>query len=313
MYIKCEYKAGPFTVMRIVCPDGPFFDVIPELGAMVYRIVLEDQKGDLIDVLRYDDPRELSENPLYRGRLLFPFNDRIPEGRFQFEGCQYQLPINEESDGSAIHGLVYNQNFKVQNLILSENKAAVTLYYSIDPDDWSFYPFGLDFSVTYSLSEKGFSVHFSFINHGDNTLPVALGWHPYFQLEDSVDLWRLKSGGSRYVAVDENLNPRGNFLPVEGTDFDFRSSNIINDKELDIALVRSPDGINFLESKERRLELYFDRNLFPFVQLFIPPERDSVAIEPITGATNSFNLDGMGRIELEPGEKREGVVKIALD
>ncbi|MFO7729815.1 MAG: aldose 1-epimerase [Spirochaetia bacterium] len=167
MYVKSEYKAGSYNVIRIEREDGVFFDIIPDLGAMVYRISLKDRKGIPVDILRFDKAEELSDNPLFRGRLLFPFNDRIPEGRFHYKGCDYQLPINEKSDGSAIHGLLYNREFEVRDLNLSENEASITLGYTIKKGDWYFYPFSLDFSVTYRLSEKGFSVDFTFVNQGE--------------------------------------------------------------------------------------------------------------------------------------------------
>ena len=82
---------------------------------------------------------------------------------------------------------------------------------------------------------------------------------------------------------------------------------------MDIAFTASSEGKVFLENKTDKLEIFFDTDLFPFVQLFIPPGRKSIAIEPITAATNAFNIDGLGKIELKPGEERSGSVKISLN
>ena len=44
-----------------------------------------------------DSDEEILLNPLFRGRLLFPFNDRIPNGKYYFDGREYSFPINDKA------------------------------------------------------------------------------------------------------------------------------------------------------------------------------------------------------------------------
>ena len=49
---------------------------------------------------------------------------------------------------------------------------------------------------------------------------------------------------------------------------------------------------------------------FGFTQLFIPPARDSIAVEPVTAATDAFNRPELGLRRLEPGAALRGTVRI---
>ncbi|MBB6480719.1 aldose 1-epimerase [Spirochaeta isovalerica] len=312
MFKRSEYSAGKYKVVRLDNDKGSFVDIIPQLGAMIYRLALKTGKGEVKDILRYDSPGELESNPMYRGRVLFPFNDRIPGGKYCFNNSVFFLPINEVSDNSSIHGLVYDKFFDEIHCLIQSDYAELTYSFSISDEDWSGYPFSINLNVTYRLSEKGFETAYHIKNTGIQRLPVALGWHPYFKLGDKVDDWILTCGGGKYVAVDEQLIPTGEIKSVSGTSLDFTVPAAINDSELDIAFSNSVDGTISLSNGMEQLILEFDTSLFPFVQLYIPPERDSIAIEPITGATNSFNIENLGRLVLAPGETKSGRVVLRL-
>jgi len=313
MYRRTEYTAGNCTVVRLENDRGAFVDVVPQLGAMVHRIGLISSGEVVRELLRSDLPEELENNPKYRGRLLFPFNDRIPQGKYTYEGVSYQLPVNAKSDGSSIHGLVYNRGFKEESCCLEEGLAKISFSYQIEEGEWASYPFSAAVVVTYGLSDKGFTAEYRISNKGKKKMPVALGWHPYFRLDGLVDNWTLHCEGGQYVEVDETLNPTGRIPDVSGTPFDFTSPRKIEGEELDIALTNPPSGMTFLSGNGEEISLYFDPDFFPYVQLYTPPARDSLAIEPITAATNAFNIDQLGRLDLEPGAEKRGTVVIGLN
>ena len=312
MFRKELYQIEDMDVVRIIDSNGRFMDIIPESGAMVYQVGLLNDRGIIRNILESDMDGEIKKNPWFRGRVLFPFNDRIPGGKYSFKGMDYELPINDIDDNSSIHGLVYNKPFSITNINLNDDSGEISLSMCIDKTDYASYPFSVTLDITYKLSKSGFSVNYSFQNRGVEPLPVALGWHPYFSLQENVDSLKLKAGGGQYVEVDESLNPTGDVLSVQGSSLDFRNSSLIGDKELDIAFNASSDGKIYLQNQTDQLEIEFDKELFPYVQLFIPPDRKSIAIEPITAATNAFNIDGIGLINLNPGQKRSGSVKISL-
>lgn len=312
MYKRDNLRIGDFDICRIHSDSGVYADVIPELGAMVVQIGLLDKEGEIRTILHSDSRDEFEKNPWFRGRILFPFNDRIPEGRYSYKGQNYQLPINSEEDGSAIHGLVYNRSFRELSMDLQDDCGEVTFVYTIDKKDFSYYPFSVELKVTYKLTERMFSVRYTIESHDNDTVPVALGWHPYFSFNQKVDSLLLQAGSGSYIAVDKELNPTGDILSASGSSLNFSKPRYIGDQELDLAFVAREKGKSLLSDGNHLLNIYFDSDLFTFVQLFIPPDRKSIAIEPITSATNSFNMPELGLIDLEPGESKSGLVTIHL-
>ena len=55
-----------------------------------------------------------------RGQVLIPWPNRLEDGRYEFDGRRYQLPLNEPEHQNAIHGLVRGAAWTV-----GEHKAVV--------------------------------------------------------------------------------------------------------------------------------------------------------------------------------------------
>lgn len=255
---------------------------------------VQSLKLDSVEMLRGDEEAEFLTNPKFRGRLLFPFNDRIPDAKYQFAGKTHSLPINCKEDSSAIHGLIYDRVMKI------ENKTENTLKLSVVVENEKGYPFSLSLNVMYTIGSKGLNLSFEVKNFGSETAPFALGWHPYFKHFGSCNDWRIQLEGKTYVDVDNDLLPTGRTPFVSGTEFDFRTSTLVDSKELDLAISRSENGMTVLSHGVSKLYIKQSEE-FPYVQFYIPEERDSVAIEPITAATDAFNRPALGRIDLAPG------------
>lgn len=264
--------------------------ILTGFGGTVQSLTIEGKES-----LRGDAESEFLENPKFRGRLLFPFNDRIPDAKYFFEGRTHQLAVNCEEDSSAIHGLIYDKVMKIKEQ--TENTLRLSVLVSNEPG----FPFSLSLEVLYALTKRGLSLKFEVKNVGENKAPFALGWHPYLKHSGECNAWRIKSEGNTYVDVDEGLLPTGRTPFVAGTEFDFRTPSLIGAKELDLAIEKAESGRTELKNEMEGLVLKQSKE-FPYVQFYIPEERDSIAIEPITAATDSFNRPSLGRIDLKPGE-----------
>lgn len=294
----------------------------PECGGTVDALYLSPGgTGESISLLRGDAPEQADapESPadgcepgLFRGRLLAPFNDRIPGGRYTFRGESHSLPVNDEEFGDAIHGFLYRRRMEV----VSKREGELHLVARTVPGEEAGYPFDLEISVSYRLEEDRFCLDLTGRNLGRSPLPLALGWHPYFQLPglDRIDSAELKLPTERYVEVDRELLPTGELPPVADSPYDFRERAPIGTGELDLAFLLNPRGGN-----PSVAELYGpDHRLFlrtagaGFLQLFIPPDRESVAIEPVTAATNAFNRPELGPIALEAGGRMTLSVAVSV-
>lgn len=284
--------------------------ILPSLGGTVYSLRLGSQ---CLEVLDCDPIDEIASNPKFRGRLLFPFNDRIPDARYHFQGQNFQLPVNCPDDGSAIHGLIYNRTMDVLREEQGPDFACLVLATAFGANEFAGYPFAVTFEVEYLLQASSLTLKFRISNDGESEAPVALGWHPYFKLGDeSIDQHSLKISTKSYVEVDESLLPTGSTPSVVGSAFDFNQERLIGAQELDLALMHSGLAVAELGLGNQKLVLSQDPEFFPYFQLYIPESRKSIALEPVSGATDSFNRPDLGLRVLPSGADVRTWCKVSL-
>lgn len=304
---------------------GALSAILPQLGGTVRRLVLPTRSSSvsqapgqaLTRVLEEDTPQEVSRNPGFRGRILFPFNDRIPQGAYRFDRRDFRLRQNEPESESAIHGLIYDRRCKVSSVTADDRGARLTLSYHITPDEFPGYPFAVQLRAHYRLSEHGFELRLEALNTGSVAAPVSLGWHPYVATPNGVDAAFLRCPAGRFVEVDDQLLPTGALPPVAGGALDFRNAEPIGRRELDIALERragpndpSAAVTTFVDRGCDVVALRQSNPPFRFTQLFIPRSRSSLAVEPVTAATNAFNRPELGLARLQSGERLIGTVSV---
>ncbi len=288
-----------------------YVEVIPSLGGMVFQICLHAE-GKNKEILREDSLDQLKENPLFRGRMLFPFNDRIEKATYVYQGTPYTLKSNCEEDGSAIHGFLYNQSLKVTSTKSDSDQAILELFFSSSSNEFAGYPFSIELTIKYILSHKGLRIEWDISNQSSQSIPMALGWHPYFKLGDSIKEATLVIPGNKYIEVDESLMPTGNKVPCQNSAFDFRQGRQIGKQDLDIAFTAPAQGASQLKKNETIIELSQDPIYFKYVQVYVPDSKDSIAIEPITSPTDAFNRPHLGLIEMEPHQKINTWAEVTL-
>ena len=83
--IKTE-EFGKFTRKKIKNDkSGEYISIISEYGANVSEIVL-DKNGELFSVLDgYETYNSLINDKAYKNAKMFPFANRIPDGKYKFE------------------------------------------------------------------------------------------------------------------------------------------------------------------------------------------------------------------------------------
>jgi aldose 1-epimerase len=140
-------------------------------------------------------------------------------------------------------------------------------------------------------------------NTGTHPLPLADGWHPYFTLEGKTDDWELHFTADHMLEFNDKLIPTGNLLPNRN----FKKPKKIGDTFLDNCfLLNPPDGgpCCTLRNPGNGLQLLvFSEKHYPYLQLYTPPHRNSMAIENLSAAPDCFN-NGIGLIMLEPGHSK---------
>lgn len=276
--------------------------ILAGLGATLHTLQLGSRT-----VVAGDPPEHLAENPQFRGRVLAPFNDRIPGGRYTFDGDTYHLPVNEPESDSAIHGLVYDKAFTVIATSETDTAAHLSLYHTLSPGEHRGYPFTITVGVTYRLSGSGLEIELRLLNEGDRPAPVSVGLHPYIDLSNAA---KITCEAPSYVAVNEALLPTGDTPQTAGSRYELHAA--APPIPLDIALVRPRREFvtTTIDRGEDTIIVEQQRDPFAYTQLFLPEDRRSLAVEPISAATNAFNLPELGLIRLPATESVRGLIRI---
>ena len=285
---------------------------ILEISSGTYQAELTP-RGAQLRRLRYDG-RDLvlgaaageDRSPLYTGKVLAPWPNRIVDGRYTFAGETHELAVNEPERGHALHGLVHPLDAEVA----THTADRVVFVHRLEEP--AGYPFRIEVSTTYTLGEGGLACRISARNTGTVPAPYGCGSHPYLLAGPGpVDGWTLTIPATEYLRVTgDRLVPLGT-APVDGTAFDFRSPRLIEATALDHAftgLVRDGDAIASLRvagPSGTGVELRWEEG-FGWVHVFTadkpgaPWHRTAVAVEPTTCPPDAFN-SGVDLVVLEPG------------
>ena len=238
-----------------------------------------------------------------RGQVLAPWPNRLHGGRYTWDGTEHEVPLDEPGTGNALHGLVRWRAWRVAE----RSDDAVTMVLRLHPSPP--YPFCLDLTARYALTEQGLEVEHTATNVGAQAAPYALGTHPYVTVGGLVDDARLTLPAATWLPTDEQQVPTGT-EPVDGTAYDFRTARAVGSLEVDYAfgdLQRDPDGrARLVLEGERTVEVWVDEG-FGWLEVFtgdVVPEperrRRGLGVEPMTAPPNAF-VTGEGVQRLEPG------------
>lgn len=242
-----------------------------------------------------------------RGQPLMPWPNRLRDGRYSFDGSDYQLGLTEPSTKSAIHGLIRWVNWQA----VEHHPARLVMEYVLHPQTG--WPGSLQLGIEYQLDDGGLRVTTTATNVGTGPCPFGVGFHPYLTLgTPTVDELTLRAPGSCYLEADDRGTPVDSH-PVQGSELDFRSGRRVGPARLDHCvgdLERDPDRIARVriatEDGQRQATLWMDE-AYRYVMLFtgdtLPPadRRRGLAVEPMSCPPNALQSNE-ALVRLEPGE-----------
>ena len=297
-----DERFGKFTRLKLVDTNSKeYVSIIPEFGANVNEIVLSKKSicYSILDGAK--NYSELIKNEWYKGAKLIPFPNRIRDGKYTFNRRSYKLPINFPSQKHAIHGLLYDRKFTVKERTVSKGSSSILLeHLYLGGTDG--YPFRFKVQIKFALSANGFECSTIIKNEASTRIPIGDGWHPYFRVKGRIDDLLLRIPSTQQIEVDSRMIPTGGLKPFEK----FSSLSKIGDETIDAGFrLRKGQGLARTELLDQEHDLKITvwqetgEMKYNYVQIFSPPSRDSIAIEPMTCNINAFN-NGEGLIVLRP-------------
>lgn len=241
------------------------------------------------------------------GTVLVPWPNRLADGRYRFDGVDYQVALTEPGKANAIHGFLRWRTWCAEKRTPNRIVMVTRLHPMMG------YPFFLDVSVVYELGEAGLVVATTATNVGTTPCPYGCGQHPYLSPGVGlIDECTLElDARTRILTDNERQLPTGS-EPVAGTPFDFAEGIRLGDRKLDFAftdLARDSSGrawVRLSGSDGRRVELWVDGH-YPILQIYtgdtLEPHRRrrGLGAEPMTCPPNAFQT-GDGLVRLDPGQ-----------
>ncbi|RZM19112.1 MAG: aldose 1-epimerase [Pedobacter sp.] len=286
--------------------------VLPCCGAILHAFTIKHHDA-LVNVIdHYNSKHEFDneqESLGFKGAKLSPFVCRLNNGNYHFGESDHHIE-KFYLGKNAIHGLIYDAAFVVVEREADIDGARVSMKYEYRKNDAG-YPFNFDCTVSYTLEKNNrLTVKTIIVNKDEGLIPMADGWHPYFSFGGPIDELQLEFQSKEIVEFEEMI-PTGKLIPYQ----EFGSLKKIAATTFDDCFT-----VNFAEcqpmlvlrdaAQQLQLELYPERS-YPYLQIYTPPHRKSIAFENLSAAPDAFN-NGMGLITMQPGEERAFVVVFAL-
>jgi aldose 1-epimerase len=299
---------------------GEYEAEIASVGASLRSLAFSGR--DLVVPFGADEVR-----PAYRGATLAPWPNRIVDGRYTFDGVDYELALTEPRRGQALHGLLVWTDYEV----VEHASSSVTLRATIQPQ--AGYPSRVVVDTRYSLSDNGLDQSVTAYNDGSRDAPWGCGPHPYLTAGSTpLNEWLLKLPASKVLRTTEDRLSPTELIPVDRGDaarFDFRQPRALGRAEIDHAyteLGRDAKGVaqvTLVTGDGAGVSMTWGEDC-AWVQVHTadlpggaaePGHRVGLAVEPMTCAPDAFNPDryahDTGLITLRPGEESRAQWRIA--
>ena len=332
-------------------PEFTSVTLLPGRGLEVQQITAFFPGKGEVDVLASPSLEEsakmLNEQDTPNGDLgyrlgaafLFPYPNRIrgklsADGKTlttEWKGKTITLPANNigkeaTAERHAMHGLILKskvEDLKVNNTAEGGSVTGVIHGGNFDGHWLS----KTDLVIKVTLTADGVDASIVAHNVGNEPEPVAIAWHPYFNLPSGDRKQaRLHVPGSAMAEVDnyDNVFPTGKIVPVAGTAYDFQApeGKALGGQFLD-------DNFSHLENKGGVITVSITdpaahygvkiEGLSPnikTIQVYAPPAKSFIAVEHQFNFADPFgkewgNMD-TEMVTLAPGKSTQWHVRLKV-
>jgi aldose 1-epimerase len=277
--------------------------IVPGVGNTAYEMKVH---GKNILYFPYADVSEFQQSPQMAGiPFLAPWANRLDQQAFFANGKKYNfdMELGNVRGEIPIHGLLASSPHWEVATVTADNRSArytARLRFWRYPDLMAQWPFAHEYEMTYRLREGELQVQLTITNLSSETMPVAVGFHPYYQIPGVArDEYVAHIPARSRVTADNRLLPNGAYAPMDlPSEFPLRGRTL-DDGFSD--LERGADGRArfYIKSGEMVVETSFGPK-YPVAVVWEPnntagQSQPFICFEPMTGVTNAVNLAQQGK------------------
>ena len=252
-FISCENITKENEIMSLVNIDKKPFGVTKD-GIDINQYILKNANGMQITVINYggiitswkakdrdgsyedivlgfDNLSDYESSSPYFGALIGRYGNRIKKGKFNLDGVEYTLAVNNGENH--LHGGVKGFDkviWEVEEEVKESSASLILRHMSTDMEEG--YPGNLDVKVIYTLTNYD-ELKVRYEAETDKKTIVNLTQHSYFNLSANLSrdilAHQITIDADSFLPVDKTLIPSGELRDVEGTPFDFRVPKRVGD------------------------------------------------------------------------------------
>ncbi len=249
----------------------------------------------------------------------------------QWEGHVLTLPANNigklpGAERHAMHGLILKA--KTDGVRVSQMPGGEQVTGVIHAGNFGGHWLSkTDLVVTITLTAQAVDASIVAHNVGAESEPIAIAWHPYFNLPSGNRAQvRVHIPASTVAQVDnyDNVFPTGKLLPVAGTRFDLRApggvplaNHFFDDNWSHLEWKNGGASVQVIDPAARYgVDIEGLSPEISSIQMYAPPDKNFVAIEHQYNLADPFGKEwgsaSTGMVTLEPGQSTHWHVRLHL-
>lgn len=269
---ELNYKAKGKILLIKHSSNSFFAELALHKGASLQKLKLNN-----IEIIK--DLHPLTYEGTYASSILFPFANRIKDGKYTFRGNHFQFPVNVAEENNALHGLVFDKTFSLTESHLNKNSAKIVLEYN-EKNKAVCFPFTYNLQLTYTFTKDRMNLEMKIKNTSSSSFPFTVGWHPYFYANNLQDCSLQFNAKNKMILDDRNIT-------IDTKTVKSCETIAIENNQFDDCWELKSDPVVFT-TPDYNLTFHATGNN-NFLQVYTPPKKNTIAIEQTTGVSDSFN------------------------
>jgi len=280
-----------------------YFDVLPDAGGQWIDLVLSSPVdfSELSVIAGHKSPDPFFASGSF---LMFPWVNRLEPNPWAHPPFYPSTNWLTDGNGVSLHGLFHNLNRKI--LSESESGKGSTVSFGFElPEEWKDSFLGkINLTETYILTDHELKIRYQVTNHSEEDISFALGIHPYFRWgkEENIDDLYLFGTGFYEVKLGDYLLPEKVLKDIVRLEEETK----LEGKNYDSLFMAKQEHekssyLGFFSMNRKEKILVGGGN---FYQVYIPGDRKSIAIEPMTSTGNFLHFSESNPVGLPKKEQK---------